>query len=410
MDRAFTTLLLLLLAGLGSTVLAQEGFPVTLDQGPLICFSKATNDKPHRVNLYVANCDGDQKGKRFWQNAGNSNVVARLDQTHLLVASYTEPYGLIVVDTKTGKHRMLAEGSSHDFVAVHGDEVLYLGDNRWDTNDNHLFARSWRIEAERRKLAEPLFDSVPIVRGNLAIGITDGSKEVWSVSLTRSKGRKLYELPEGARQVQLSLAPGAQRLAIGANKVGRGHLAVVDIGSAKRLNSWDNLTIDVSPLSSSTPTVRVGWFDDEHVVTSETRGGRGRAFGGGNFTFIRRSIETGKITDDASYGPVKLHHHRPPAPDAEKAPTPVFEIQTKGDEYLLIQKGKKDPVQAVPKDYRTGAKIRLAQDSAFAIVKLAHNPQLVQLYRPGKSPLALSSVGGMDWRWLPAKGVVESSK
>lgn len=407
MARILTTLLLL--AGLGSNGLAQEGFPVTLDQGPLICFSKAAVGEPQCVDLYAASCNGEQQGKRFWRNTGNTKVVARLDHTHLLVASYGEPYALIVVDTKTGMHRVLAEGSPSSFVAVHKSDVLYLGDNRWDKGEHHLFARSWRVEADRRKLAEPRFDSVPIVLGNLAIGVTAGSKEVWSISLTRSKARKLYELPTGANRVQLSMAPGGQRLAIGANRIGRGHLAVIDLGSAKLLNSWDNLEIGLSRLSSSTPTVKVNWFDDEHVVSSETRGS-GRGFGSGNFTFIRRSIETGKITDDASYGPLELCHRAPPRPGAAKAPVPEFQVQTEGDEYLLMQKGKKDPIQAVPKNYRTGAKIQLAKNSAFAIVKLTHNPQLVQLYRPTKPPLALSSTGGTAWRWLPAAGDVESSK
>ncbi|MFT7535624.1 MAG: hypothetical protein ACI85K_001577 [Hyphomicrobiaceae bacterium] len=297
---------MLLLTGLGSSVLAQEGFPITLDQGPLICFSKAAEGEPQCVDLYVANCSGEQQGTRFWRNTGNTKVVARLDQSHLLLASYSEPYALIVVDTLTGKHRVLAEGSPHDFVAVHNADVLYLGDNR-----------------------------------------------------------------------------------------------------------WDNLEIGVSPLSSSTPTVKVGWFDNEHVVSSETRGsgrGFGSSSGSGNFTFNRRSIETGKITDDASYGPLALCHRVPPLPGAANAPVLVFQIQTEGDEYLLMQKGKNDPIQAVPKDYRSGAKIQLAKDSTFAIARLAHTPQLVQLYPPIKPPLALSSTGGMDWQWLPAAVDVESSK
>ena len=400
---------LLLLAGLASSLPAQEGFPIALDQGPLICFAKAAGGKPHRVDLYAASCNGNQGGKRFWRNTGNTKLVARLDQTHLLVSSYGEPYALITVDTSTGKHRILADGSPHSFVAVHGDDVLYRGDNRWGKGDHYLFARSWRVESERRKLAEPQFDSVPIVRGNLAIGVTAGTNEVWSISLTRGKGRKLYSLPENASQVQLALAPGAQRLAIGANKLGRGHLAVVDLGSAKTLNSWDNLEIEVSMLSSFTPTVQVGWFDDEHVVSSETRGG-GRGFGGGNFTFIRRSIETGEIVDDAPYGPVELHHRTPPLPDDEQNPAPRFEIQTEGDKFLLVEKGKKQPLQSVPKDYRTGAFIRLAPAGAFAMVALPDNPKLVLLYRPHKPPLAVSNVGGMDWQWLPAKRAVESSK
>ena len=55
---------LLLLTDLGSAVQAQKRYEIARDSGPLICFSKATNDKPHRINLNVANCDVDLKGKK----------------------------------------------------------------------------------------------------------------------------------------------------------------------------------------------------------------------------------------------------------------------------------------------------------------------------------------------------------
>lgn len=404
---ARTTLALSVLIA-AATATAQQGFAIDLDRGPIISFERSVGGKPHRVELHVANCDGDRPAQVCWRNVGNTELVARLDRTHLLISSYGTPYALIVLDTKTGKHRVLAEGSPHDFVAVHGDDVLYLGDNRWGKGDNHLFARSWRAEAERRQLAEPVFESVPIVKGNLAIGVTAGASEVWAVSLTRSKGRKLYELPDACYQVTLALAPGGQRLAIGANKMGLGHLAVVDLGSGKLVRKWDDLDIQVSPLSSFTPTVRVGWFDDEHVVSSETRGAA-RGFGGGNFSFVRRSIETGKVTDEAPYGPVELHHATPEDPNAAR-PDPTFRIETQADDYLLMQKGRKEPLTSVPRDYRKRGKMRLAPGGTHAVVMLPHDPLLVQLYRPGKTPLALSKIGGVDWRWFPAVANVESSK
>ena len=44
----------------------------------------------------------------------------------------------------------------------------------------------------------------------------------------------------------------------------------------------------------SFPTVELGWFDDGHVVTSETISA-GRFHG--HFAFVRRNVETGKIID-----------------------------------------------------------------------------------------------------------------
>lgn len=383
----------------------QRGYAIELGPGPLVCYERNFGGKPREVGLFAANCDGDQKGRLFWRNSGNVNVVARLDQSHILVASYGSPYALLVVDTKIGAHRVLAEGSPHSFVGVRGDEVLYLGDDRWGKGDNYLFARSWQNKTKRRKLAEPRFDSVPLIRGNLAIGVTVGENETWSISLTRSKARKIYDLPKGARRVRLALAPGAQRIAISASVQGKGHLAVVDLGSAKPLNQWDDLNIGVSPFSSSSPTVELGWFDDGHVVTSETISA-GRFHG--HFAFVRRNVETGKITDESAYGQMALQHSTPPPPGEPKAKDPVFTIAAQDDDYRLMQKGQKEPLQSVPKDYRIGAKILLAPEGAFAVVKLERNPKLCVLYRPGKAPLALSDEGGTSWRWLPASGSVES--
>lgn len=382
----------------------KRAFAIELGPGPVVCFERNSPGTPHQVSIYATNCDGDQKARRFWINSGNADVVARLDQSHILVASYGEPYGLIVVDTKTGSHHLLAEGSSHSFVAQRREEVLFLGDNRWGKGDNHLYARNWRTLGARRKLAEPTFASVPLIEGNLAIGVTAGERQVWAISLARGKGRKVYELPQGASQTRLTLAPNGLRLAIGTSINWRGHLAVVDLGAAKVLNRWDGLNISLSPLSSFSPTVECNWFDDEHVVSSETIG-QGR--NGGHFAWVRRNVATGKITDESAYGPMVLRHTRPPRAGAEPAPQ-LFSIATEGDRLLLMQQGKKEPVQSVPKDYRHGAKIRLSPDGRFAIVHLERDPRLCQLYRPGLRPLAVSDAGALEWRWLPAIRTVES--
>ena len=155
---------------------------------------------------------------------------------------------------------------------MHGDHVLYLGDNRWGRSDNHLYSRSWREHGDARKLAEPLLQSVPIVSGNLAFAVTDGEREVWSISLVSGKSRKLLELPEKAMSVRLALSPGGQRLAIGAAVMGRGQLTILDLGSGKQLRQWQGIAIEVALLSSSMPTLECNWADQEHIVTSETLG------------------------------------------------------------------------------------------------------------------------------------------
>lgn len=99
----------------------------------------------------------------------------------------------------------------------------------------------------------------------------------------------------------------------------------------------------------------------------------------GHFAFVRRNVETGKITDESAYGQMALQHSTPPPPDEPKAKDPVFTIAAQDDDYRLMQKGQKEPLQSVPKDYRTGAKILLAPEGAFAVAKLERNAKLCVL-------------------------------
>jgi hypothetical protein len=54
----------------------------------------------------------------------------------------------------------------------------------------------------------------------------------------------------------------------------------------------------------------------------------GRGFAGSNSAFIRRSNETGVISDDASRDPTAL--------DGDNVPAPLFQIQTNGDKLLPV--------------------------------------------------------------------------
>lgn len=377
-----------------------RGHAVALGPGPLVTFLTTTGGNPHRCLLHIANAHGDEPAKVFWDNCGNAITIARLDQHHILIASYGEPYALIVVDTRTGANRVLTDGCAGNFVAVHGDNVLYLGDNRWDRGDNHLYSRPWRAHGEARKLAKPTFQRVPIVSGNLAIALTDNERQVWSVSLVSGKSRKLLELPDKAMGVRLALSPGGQRLAVAAAVMGRGHLTAIDLGSSKRLRHWQGINIDVSMLSSSLPTLEVNWVDLEHLVTSETIGG---ALKGSNFAWVTRALATGKVTEEITYAPMQLYHRKPPGKPVANAPPAAFSIATKGKRRMLLQAGRTEPLQSL----QASDRIKLSPDRQFAIVPHERNPSVRLLYRPGKPALALFDGGGSKILWLPSMPPVE---
>ncbi|MCK5942231.1 MAG: hypothetical protein KAI24_09710 [Planctomycetes bacterium] len=394
--RQAAALLLALVATVRAT--AQQDPLPELDAGPVICMSRAES-KPHRVHLYAANCDGAHGARRFWTNRGNVKLLARLDRTHFLVGSYGEPYALLVVDAATGAHRVLAEGAPHGFVAVHGGDVLYIGDNRWGKGDHHLYAQAWREQTPRRRLADVLLDEVAQVRGNLAIGIAAGEREIWKVSLTRGQGRRVAELPEGAMQPRVAVSPSGQRLAIGCNVQGRGHLTVVDLATARPLRSWKDLNIGVSPVSSFLGTLEVGWHDDAHVLTTETVGGRFS----GHFAFLRRSLATGEVVEQRHCGPMGLYHPAPPADRAAPAgPPAAFELRTDGERQSLVRRGDGEVITDVAVERGRASDLLLSPDGRYAVERPDGDQHRMILHRPGRAPLPLIDAWATDLTWFEA--------
>src|SRR6187455_2625118 len=125
---------ILVLAGLLGNAAAQtqpETQTPAIADGPLVCFTVGRGDGKDRENvLFVTNVDGTTQPREFFRSRDNARVLQRLDRDHLLVASFGSPYALLVVDLTAGTNRVLADGAPHEFVAVHGDDVLHLGDRR----------------------------------------------------------------------------------------------------------------------------------------------------------------------------------------------------------------------------------------------------------------------------------------
>ena len=294
----------------------------------------------------VAELDGKGPAQPFWRSKDNCDVLARLDRDHLLLASYGAPYALVVVDLAHGRHTVLVDGAPHEFVAVHGDDVLHLGDRRVHDSsvrlrpDEFFFATPWRSPEQRRRVCEVPCERIAKVAGNLAILITEGERSVHATSLTSGTTRLLWTVPEGASHLCVSLSPGGQRLALGAvAKNGKGLLTVVDVATSRVMHQWPDLPIDVSPFSSNRPKLEVGWHDEEHVVCSETRRTA--------FTFVRRHIERDEVVDEEPYGPVELWHRAPPPPTsaAAAATKPFFRAEEIDGTTQLLALGSKEPLR-----------------------------------------------------------------
>ncbi|HEX5053421.1 MAG TPA: hypothetical protein VFZ65_16710 [Planctomycetota bacterium] len=375
---------------------------VAVDAGPLLCFTTAEQVSGARENVHwVASLHGDGPAAAFWRSRDNAAVLRRLDRDHLLVASFGTPYALLVVDLAAGSVRELAPDAPHGFVAVHADDVLYLGDRRDAARDDFLYATPWREPGERRRLAEARLHAVPVVQGNLAVAIGADEREVWVVSLVLGKGRRVWQAPGSARSLRLALSPAGQRLAIGhVDADGRGNLSVVDTGTGDTLRSWSALPIQVSAESSSTPTLEVGWLDDAHVVCSETRGDvRGLR---GNFVFVARDLATGDVTDETVYSRLGLQHRAPPVPGAIGAPEPLFEIAADGARSVLRRVGEPEPLAQVERKTQQFGDLTVSRDGCFAAARVDGSHRLVLFTAASRQPRDLVAAWAYDLTWLPA--------
>lgn len=393
------------------TALPAQSLPAPVGPGPLLCLATNSRSAQPEVTLYVAELAGEGPARPIWRNRDNADVLARLDQQRLLLASYGNPYALLVLDLAAGTHQVLADGAPHEFVAVHGDAVLHLGDRRgetrveavWAEGDNFLYRTPWRDPAARRRLCEQRFDRVAQVAGNLAIAVTPNDTAVWVVSITNASGRALWTAPANAHSTCVAMSPGGQRLAIGCVRPdAKGLLTVVDLAAGAIVRSWPDLPIHVSPLSSNRPTLEIGWHDDEHVVCSLTRGdANGLA---GNFAYVRYRLATGEVVDEEVYSGLELRHRAPPAPGPTPAgPAAAFQAEVVGDTTRVVRVDAKQPLATFPRGTARYGDWRIAPDGQSAVLHPVETPTRCTLFTAARTAgRTLLEQAACDFRWLPA--------
>ncbi len=382
---------------------------VAVGNGPLLCFVVAGDVDGEQIHR-LAELEGDGPAREFWRPPANAEVLRRLDRQHLLVASYGSQYALLVLDVAAGGLRELAPGAPHGFVAVHGDDVLYLGDPRDDVpyeKDDFLYASPWREPGERRRLCTAHIARVPIVNGNLVIAVGADERDVWAISTVREQGRRLWTAEPDRTQLRFALSPGGERLAIGAvDAHGMGELRVLDVGSGAVVAHWEQLPIQVSVISSSTPTLEVGWHDDQHVVCSETRGDRKGL--SGSFVYVRRDITSGDVTDETTYTELGLSHTAPATGGSSRARHfQVIRPDMAGEraiDYLVHVGSDGEMTTFAEREPRRDEPFAISPDGAFAIACVNDNAgRRVLLFSAGnEAPRQLGTGLPHSFVWLPA--------
>jgi hypothetical protein len=392
-----------------------QTLPQAFDAGPLLCFTTdAPSGESCEVRLHVVPIHADAAPivayarsatprqaelGRWLPKGGCVRALARLDRDHLLVGT-SGPSELLAVDLVRRTHRVVAAVAPDRFVGVHGGDVLHRGG--LPAEDGLLFASPWTGAGERRRLAAERFASVPVVAGNVAVGIHAGETAVAVVGIATGRSRVVWTPPAGAHTLRVALAPGGQRVAIGAVQAnGLGLLAVADVATATVVRSWPDLPIRLSAFSSFLPCVEVGWHDDDEVVCSESRGDpQGIA---GNFVFVRRSVATGATTDENAYAPLGLQHAAPPPPDAPSRPEPRLTLATVRGETHLCCAGAGEPLARFPSEGHQWNDVSIAPDGRSAVARLGDDRSRCTLFADGKAPgRVLVAAPAHDFVWLPA--------
>lgn len=372
---------------------AQEPGPESpaaeLDAGPLLGFHEVITDRPRVVAVKIAELTGTRVFE-LCRDDRRPRLLARLDRNHLLL-TLSRRDSLFVVHAPSGRRREIVEDAA--FLGQRGDDLVIQ-------RAGQIERVSWREPGEPPRAfgGRPLLQVT--LHDNLAFGIArpdDGRPRVEVVSLVTGRSRELWTAPADRSRFRLALSPGGQWLAVAATDARfRGQLVVLDTATGKPARTFENLVVDLSPLASGMPTLEVAFTDDDHVVSSESRGApRGI---GGEFVHVTRSVRTGEVTSEEPYAPLGVHHRLPDPVRAE----PRFRIERGPHEVTLHVVGRPEPLAARDRQHLQYEDFSIAPDGGFAAARLGPKRRALTVYAPDGSARAVSAAWSHGLVWLPA--------
>ncbi|MCA8977730.1 MAG: hypothetical protein KDC98_23600 [Planctomycetes bacterium] len=365
-----------------------------VSSGPLLAFTATVIGTPvGSTLLFIAELDGDRV-HRLRGCSATARVVARLDRTRLVVA---EPERLAIVDLATDDARELVAGDV-EFVARHRDHVLFR--ETMVDGGGRLRRVAWREPGQPEPVGDLAIGAVAVVAGNLVFALAPDEREVFVISLVSLRSRRIWQAPEGTASPRIALAPNGQRLAVGCVDRGfRGILQVLDVATGERLWERRDLPLDLSPLSSSQPTLEVGFEADDHVVCSETRGDARRMVG--SFVKVVRTADTGEFVAEEEYAALGLRHELP----RPEASAPWFTVARDGERTTLHAVGTDEALASIARAGEQYEDIAVARPGGgYATARLGPTRREFMLFAPGRPPRKLVDGWAHGLVWLPAEG------
>jgi hypothetical protein len=298
--------------------------PVEVGSGPLYFFtsSDARSEAEGRPRL-VLDPESGEGPREFLRCPGNTRIRDRVEPGLILLQSFQEHRGIVALDVSRGRWTQLAVGNDAYAFAT-GGEVVFIADPARKRGGAHLMARDVRGTLPARAvLARPVHEPVyPALARHEVFVLTagPGPAELWRVGLDGAKSRRVTTLRGGEVVEHATVVPSPSGRLVALSVAEADHLfdqralRVIETASGEVLREIAEISVQLSPLSSSMPSLEMTWLDEgRRLRYSETwyPEGSDRRMGG-RFRWVDLDVVTGKRLAVHDYDGGGIFHTEPP--------------------------------------------------------------------------------------------------
>ncbi len=281
-------------------------------EGPRLVFRHQVAVDAETMNVHEMIAPGiDAVPRTFARTPLAMIPQLRLDARHLVMSADAPLGRIFTVDLATGQTDLLIAGRGVRALTAGAGSIVYR-------NGRELFVQAMPRKTERPavSLGAAIAISPPNSAGFAAI-LGEVPAHVWFISPdggTRTDLGALDGVRETSFGVSVKLAPNGRRVAVGApiDQIGW-CLTVFSRDGAKPARVLENVSIEVSPLSSELPSFEFRWLDDAVIRFSETRvEERGIQVEDGEFQWVDIDVDRRQRLAERPYAKLGLRHQPPP--------------------------------------------------------------------------------------------------
>ncbi len=290
-------------------------------------------------------------------------VKARLSQNLILLYIYQKPTsGLFILNTDNGDLKPLLPNSRTDLFSIENGRIFFIGDMN-EPEYGYKLKPGGIIESEPRNtkklfvapVSSPLNPTLIckesilamlLVSDNYFWLILDSAKpELWRISKDGKDKKKIIDMPSEWTLSMLTagLSPNGKLLAIGVTNnndfFGHRDLIIIDIEKSTIAYEYKGIPVQVSPLSSQSPSLNFIWLTDDTIRFSETVP-ISKKINDGYFQWVDLEVATGKRLLEQKYSSIELAHSDPAGGKPIRRTEGFFDVQWN----KLFFKGEAEPI------------------------------------------------------------------